>query len=249
MRVAIKLKQFSDSGVLENTGSVTSGQTGVHPQMERHVRRHLASKWSQPLHRPSIETYQRLKNEGALSGAAAFILDSGCGTGKSTQRLASLFPQHIVIGVDQSNARLAKSGVASGFLRMGNCILLRAELGTFWRLLLDDGYLPERNFLLYPNPWPKPGHMLRRWHGHPVFPQLLSLGGEIEMRCNWEIYALEFAQAMKIATGKNISVNRIFPETGISPFEQKYLERGQALFSVTVAARIANAFRLSQLMD
>ena len=248
MRVAIKLKHFSANRNLEDAGFIRSKQTGVHPQMEKHLRRHLASKWSQPLHQPSIETYQRLIDEGVLSGEVAFILDSGCGTGKSTQRLAGLFPRHLVIGVDQSNTRLAKSGVSSGFLCRGNCILLRAELGTFWRLLLNDGYSPERHFLFYPNPWPKPGHLQRRWHGHPVFPQLLSLGGEIEIRCNWEVYALEFAQAIYIATGTNISVDRIFPETGISPFEQKYLERGQALFSVTVAAQITNAFRHSHLM-
>ena len=116
-------------------------------------------------------------------------------------------------------------------------MLLRAELSTFWRLLLNDGFSPERHYMLYPNPWPKPGHLKRRWHGHPVFPQLLGLGGEIEMRCNWEIYALEFARAVNLATGADIRPARIHPDVGISPFEQKYLERGQALFSVTVPAR------------
>ena len=207
MRVAIDLKQLSVSKNLEDSGFITSSQTGIHPQMEKHLRRHLESEWLQPLHRPTEESYRQLKYEGGLSGETEFILDSGCGTGKSTQRLASLYPQHLVIGVDQSHTRLAKSGVNSGFLCTENCILLRAELSTFWRLLLDDGYSPERHFLFYPNPWPKPGHLLRRWHGHPVFPKLLSLGGEIEMRCNWEIYALEFAQAIKIATGRNASVD------------------------------------------
>ena len=137
--------------------------------------------------------------------------------------------------------------MTSGILRSENCILIRAELATFWRLLLNSGLSPQRHFLLYPNPWPKPGHLSRRWHGHPVFPHLLALGGEIEMRCNWDVYAQEFAKAASIATGAGISVNTIEPDDGISPFEQKYHERGQSLFSVIVSALKTQAFRLSRL--
>ena len=79
-----------------------------------------------------------------------------------------------------------------------------------------------------------------------MFPQLLSLGGEVELRCNWEIYALEFAEAVRLATGANIDVVKIQPEKAISPFEQKYTDRGQSLYSVTVPAPILEAFRLSQ---
>ena len=137
--------------------------------------------------------------------------------------------------------------MTSGILRSENCILIRAELATFWRLLLSSGLSPQRHFLLYPNPWPKAGHLSRRWHGHPVFPHLLALGGEIEMRCNWDVYAQEFAEAASIATGAGISVNTIEPDDGISPFEQKYLERGQSLFSVIVPALKTQAFSLSRL--
>ncbi len=243
----ITLKKPETRQNIDESGLVTSSQTGIHPQLERYVRRHLEKPWAQPFHPPSTDVYRQLKNEGILSGDESIILDSGCGTGSSTQRLAELFPRHIVIGVDQSRARLAKSGVSSGFSRNGNCILLRAELSTFWRLLFNDGHTPERHFLFYPNPWPKPGHLKRRWHGHPVFPHLLSLGGEIEMRCNWEIYALEFARAVNLATSADIRRERFYPENGISPFEQKYIQRDQSLFSVVVPAQITQAFRVSRL--
>jgi len=228
--------QTRPSKNINQSGLVSSSQTGVHPHLEKHLHRHLETPWKQPFHQPTIEAYGRLKDEGVLSGQQPFILDSGCGTGESTQRLAGLFPQYNVIGVDQSSARLAKSGVDSNLFRRENCILLRAELATFWRLLARDGYSPERHFLFYPNPWPKPGHLIRRWHGHPVFPQLLGLGGEIELRCNWQIYALEFARAVTLATGKTVNVKTFVPESGITPFEKKYLERGQSLFKVVVPA-------------
>lgn len=170
------------------------------------------------------------------------VLDSGCGTGKSTQELAALYPGHLVMGADRSRVRLGRSGVSSGFSISGNCVLLRAELSTLWRLLVDDKLLPERHFIFYPNPWPKPGHLSRRWHGHPVFPWLLALGGEIELRCNWEIYAMEFAQAVQLATGEKVEVEKFQPESSMTPFESKYRERGQALFSVVVPARITAGF-------
>ena len=120
--------------------------------------------------------------------------------------------------------------------------MVRAELTTFWRLMLADGLRPEQHFLLYPNPYPKPGHLSRRWHGHPVFPHLLQLGGDIELRCNWKTYALEFAEAVRLACGTQIDVIRYEAESGISLFEQKYLQRGQQLYSVKVPAEIAANF-------
>ena len=241
-----KLKKTQNDQDIAKFGLVTSSQAGVHPHLEKTVRRHLETQWSQPFHQPTIDVYRQLENETIFSAGQPIILDSGCGTGKSTQRLADLFPGHIVIGVDRSHVRLSKSGVSSSYFRSGNCILLRAELSTFWRLLADDRHSLERHFLFYPNPWPKPGHLLRRWHGHPVFPQLLCLGGEIEMRCNWEIYALEFAEAVTITTGAVVKVTNLQTESGVSPFEQKYLERRQSLFSVIVPAQYTGAFRLSQ---
>ena len=236
---------------IDTKGLVSSSQQGIHPRLEQALQRHLARSWSQPFHEPSVTAYRRLRNECDFSGNRPFLLDSGCGTGRSTRCLADLYPDQLVIGVDQSEARLAKSGVRHGIVLDQNWILLRAELATFWRLLLRDGLIPSSHLLLYPNPWPKAGHMKRRWHGHPVFPVLLSLGGEIEMRCNWQIYAQEFAFAVSLATGMNIEVESFQREEktakAISPFEQKYLARGQDLYSVKVPATVSGEFRKNWL--
>mgnify|MGYP001818359254 FL=1 len=241
------LKQSKTGKNPSASGLVISKQHDVHPGLAACVHKHLESPWLQPLHRPSKDSYRLLIQQGGLSFGQSIILDSGCGTGKSSQRLAWLYPGSLVIGVDQSRSRLAKSGVQSNFIRLENCILLRAELTTFWRLLLESGVSPERHFLFYPNPWPKPGHLSRRWHGHPVFPELLALGGEIEMRCNWDVYAREFAMAAGMATGVEPGVSKIQPEDSVSPFEQKYLQRGQSLYSVLISAGQTRAFRRSWL--
>jgi len=224
---------------INQSGIVASSQRGIHPRLEETVRKHLATPWEQPFHTPTVEMYRQLLEAGVFITDQPFILDSGCGTGKSTQMLAKLFPGQLVLGVDRSQVRLSRSGLNARFRRSGNCVLVRAELTTFWRLLLADGHRPEQHYLLYPNPYPKPGHLSRRWHGHPVFPQLLRLGGDIELRCNWEIYALEFAQAVNLACAEPIQVKRYTAESGISLFEQKYLQRGQKLYSVNVPARVA----------
>lgn len=234
---------------LNQSGLVKTSQTGVHPSLEKHLRRHMASPWLQPFHQATVREFEGLLDAGIFSGHEPVILDSGCGTGQSTRKLAKMFPGHLVIGADRSQARLGKSGMRSSPLRLDNCLLIRAELSTFWRLLIKAGITPEYHYLLYPNPCPKHAHLTRRWHGHPVFPQLLRLGGQIELRCNWDIYALEFAMAASILTGKEIVAKRIDPEPVISPFEQKYLDRGQALFSVVIPAVITAEFKQSPTPD
>lgn len=227
-----------------HSGLARSTQADVHKRLEETVRKHLATPWSQPLHKPTADVFELLLQSGLPGGGKPVILDAGCGTGASARKLAGLHPDHVVIGVDRSLARLGKGGLRGSLLVEGNLVLARAELATFWRLAYAAGVRPVRHLLLYPNPWPKSRHLQRRWHAHPVFPWLLALGGEIELRCNWEIYALEFAAAVRIATGAGINVNQIVPGLGISPFETKYLERGHGLYSVTVPASVTATFKL-----
>jgi tRNA (guanine-N7-)-methyltransferase len=237
------LKKSNTGKNIRDSGLVSSKQNGVHPHLDSCVIKHLEKPWMQPLHFPTVEVFRELEHEGLFSAGQSIILDSGCGTGQSSQRIAESFPDHLVIGVDRSFKRLTKSGVTANYLRRNNCLLVRAELETFWRLMHSSGTRPDRHFLLYPNPWPKAGHLSRRWHGHPVFPTLLALGGNIELRCNWGVYAKEFAQAVSLVSKTEINVTIIQPEDGISPFEQKYLERGQTLYSVCVSEQCLQTFR------
>ncbi len=211
---------------------VRSAQAAPHPRLDEVVRRHLATPWRQPLHPPSIEAFGAL--ESLLDGDERnrLVLDSGCGTGASTRFLADRHPGDVVIGVDQSAARLASSGAANGPVRVGNRVLVRAELATFWRLALDAGWPLRRHYLLYPNPWPKAAHLRRRWHGHPVFPAMLALGGRLVLRTNWKVYVDEFAQAVGLVRGKSVTVTRVDRPEGVSPFELKYAQSGHPLFEV-----------------
>ena len=222
------------SGGQGESSPVISSQTGVHPRLEQVVRKHLGAPWRQPMHPPTVKAFEAVEEFIAERGQAGLILDSGCGTGSSTKKLAQRFPASLVIGVDQSNYRLSKQEGPQQSLRAGNVLLVRAELESLWRLALAAGWRLDRHYLLYPNPWPKPAHLLRRWHAHPVFPALLALGGVLEMRCNWEIYAGEFSAGLKLATGLDAPPRALDPETPLSEFEAKYRASGHDLFSVKV---------------
>jgi len=61
-----------------------------------------------------------------------------------------------------------------------NAILLRAELSDLFTLISSKSdWIVHSHYLLYPNPYPKSKHLQRRWHGHPIFPVILALGGKL----------------------------------------------------------------------
>lgn len=176
------------------------------------------------------------------------LLDSGCGTGRSSIYLARRRPDLPVLGIDRSAVRLRgrhsgeKAGQQhrqpvsreAGMMRWReerdewgveereeqswrkpaghrhtqsfggehsecptNLLLLRADLVDLWILAWEDREWDIlEHFILYPNPYPKRSQLRKRWHGHPVFPILLCLGGIITLRSNWRAYLDETCQAV-----------------------------------------------------
>ncbi|MFN3713244.1 MAG: SAM-dependent methyltransferase [Alcanivoracaceae bacterium] len=215
-----------------NSRPVLSQQSGPHPALLTVVRRHLASAWRQPLADHNRGVFEQLSEWRQRAGIGRPLwLDSGCGTGRSAFQLALGNRDCLVIGVDQSAARLERGSVRFPQLP-DNLMLVRGECADLWRLMVQAGWRLERHFLLYPNPWPKPGHLLRRWHGHPVFPVLLQLGGELELRSNWSVYPQEMALALEM-TGKRPTVERWDPVTVLTDFEEKYRNSGHGLWRLT----------------
>ena len=212
-----------------NSRPVRSGQAGPHEDLARVVRRHLDTPFLRPVGDASRAAYERFLS--AWDGRAPLVLDAGCGVGDSTRRLAARHPEAMVVGVDQSADRLARRRPEP---LPENALLLRADLVDFWRLALADGVRLAHHYLLYPNPWPKVGHLKRRWHGHPVFPALLALGGRIELRSNWPTYVEEFALALELAEPSRRPRRDLLGTSELAdpltPFERKYAASGQRLF-------------------
>jgi tRNA G46 methylase TrmB len=217
--------------VLGTSGKVSSGQREPHPGLDAILEKHFSIPWLQPLHRPSVLAFERLAGMADLS-RRGLVLDSGCGTGFGTRALARRHPSSLVIGVDRSARRLGKTGHRSFPVCEDNVVWVRAELATFWRLALEAGWRLERHYILYPNPWPKKSQIRRRWHAHPAFPALLKLGGILELRTNWQLYAREFARSVEWATGENAPASEFSPGEPLTAFERKYSASGHALYRV-----------------
>lgn len=143
----------------------------------------------------------------------------------STAAIAENHPDAWVVGIDQSAHRLAKHQPSE----TNNYLLLQAEAEPFWQCLAEAGITLQGHWLLYPNPWPKAGQLKRRVHGHGAFPILGKLGGNIELRTNWEIYAREFSQAASLI-GLSGHLETVIPESPMTLFERKYQQRGQTLW-------------------
>ena len=199
------------------------------------MQRHLQAEWRRQPRRPTVEAFKAI-NRIVSDSERKLVLDSGCGNGESTALFGRRYPDCLVIGIDKSAARLKKVSTGTFPYREANMIWLRAELAGFWQLALQNGWKLHRHFLLYPNPWPKPGQLMRRWHAHPVFPAMLKLGGRLEMRCNWEIYAREFAAAITMASGNEARVEHSVETAFTTPFERKYRNSGHLLYTVRAPA-------------
>lgn len=214
----------------------TSAQSGVHEHLARLVERHRARPFAKPYAPYNLEAFAGFGARYAeRMPDAPLILDAGCGVGDSTISLGRAYPGHYVVGVDQSVSRLARNTGAKRDGLPANVDLVRADLVDFWRLLHDAGLRLDQHYLLYPNPWPKIGHVGRRWPGHPVFPTLIALGGILECRSNWPIYVDEFCLAVERLTGNAPERECFIPEPILTPFERKYLASGHTLFRARIA--------------
>ncbi len=219
-----------------NSNLIESPQVSIHADLERLVRKHASTTYLRPI----PEFSRRVADEIILFceqyPEKRIILDSCCGTGESTAHLAEQFPNALVIGLDKS-AHRTKKHIAS---EARNYSIWRADVEDVWRLLGE--YLQKNNrtldkhFLLYPNPYPKPQHILRRWHGHPLFPAIMRLAPQTELRTNWRVYAEEFCQAAQILGCKAVCEDFV-PEMPITAFERKYAASGHTLYKVCTAAK------------
>lgn len=212
-----------------NSRAVTSNQTGPHDKLPALLQRYLQN----PFRKPISEHTQKAFTEASRWLAARegeLILDSCCGVGESTYYLAQRYPKALVVGIDKSELRVAKSSSQKDI--PDNCIVLRGDVIDFWRLALEANWQPTQHFLLYPNPYPKSLHVQQRWQGSPSFIDLLRLGGKLTIRSNWQLYIKECLWALQMC-GQNADMMEYYSTTEpMTPFERKYWASGQKSWQV-----------------
>ena len=229
-----------------NSREIETNQQGVHENLETIVRKHFETVYKKPIAEHTRTAFDKIKNtiELELKKDTPLLFDSFCGTGTSTGIIARNNPEALVIGIDRSITRLSKTYNEE---LPENALLVQAECADFWFLAKQSGWQLAKHSIYYPNPYPKSKHIKRRWHAHPAYPLLFSLGGEVELRTNWKIYADEFYQAFIYAleyhdkielkcngvevlsfdTNNNVAKISEF----MTLFEKKYFLNGQKLYS------------------
>ena len=213
-------------------------EAAVHQLVERHVAQHTTYLAKRPIAKHTAAAFQTA-SEFARSRNAPLIIDAGCGTGRSTLKLAARYPERTVIGVDRSETRLSKSNNVPA-----NALLLRAELGDFWRLLNDTPDLTvEETYLLYPNPYPKTKMLKQRFQGHASLPSLLhACGRRLTIRASWRTYLEEFRLAVLKAGALGIRPDLIPGEPyelsdlrdPLTLFERKYAAAGVPVYELVL---------------
>ncbi|MDA9793179.1 tRNA (guanine-N(7)-)-methyltransferase [Bacteriovoracaceae bacterium] len=222
--------------------NVSSPQIDIHENMDKIIERHLRSKFQKPYAQHTEISFKRFVDYYESKDFDGFILDNGCGAGESSFNLAKMNPTSLVLGIDRSAVRLNKAD--NKFKNIpDNLIYLRADLVDFWRMLASSKYRPLKQFFFYPNPYPKAGQVKNRWHAHPVFLILLSLGGDWEIRSNWELYLREMQYVIKKLTGQEMIYDKFTPSESISLFEKKYLASKHDLFRGIISFCDESAYR------
>ena len=207
---------------------IVSQQTQPHARLQEIVYRHRDTEYQENIPEYAQQGFESVQ-QWVDEQAKPIILDSGCGTGESSLLLAEKYPHCCVLGIDKSAQRL---GRGQSDQQPDNVYFTRNDCIHLWRLMARQNWTIQAHYLLYPNPWPKSGHVQRRWHAHPVFPNFLQLGGEVILRTNWKVYAQEFSESVYFITGRRWPVQSYQVDLAISPHERKYHHSAHDLYQV-----------------
>lgn len=218
------------TGLVGNSKAVTSQQVSISDKLEALTQRYRSCEHKKPLSEHSLLTFAAINDWlGQYDGDV--ILDACCGVGESTSRLASLYPEARVVGIDKSDARLAKHTHYA--TNRDNYKVFRADIQDVLVLMMRANWRVSAQFWWYPNPYPNKHQVQKRWHASPTMPLIMGLGGNVEVRSNWRLYLDEFAWVAQ-QYGRKTNIREIVSEPPVTPFERKYRASGQSCWRLCV---------------
>lgn len=213
-----------------NVYDVLSNQTDLHANLVDVVVKHDQFSFQKAV--SSAANNQLALILPKLRAANYVVIDSGCGTGDSCLYLTKRYPEAIVLAIDKSAYRLQKARARCD--QYPNIVFLSGDCVEYWRLIVAENISIKSHYLFYPNPWPKAKHLLRRWHGHPVFPLLIAMSPVTELRSNWLLYLEEFAAACHLLGYHDVEILPVDKDSVVSAFERKYQRCGQKVYRLLV---------------
>jgi tRNA (guanine-N7-)-methyltransferase len=241
---------------------ISTNQLGVNEDLMKVLDKHKTNRFKRPIARHTRDAFANMLEWLGLWEGEVFI-DAGCGVGESTINIAAKYPHAKVVGVDKSIARLGKhksyaehsnansemagsNPLEARYIDISddNYLLLQADLNDFWRLLADytEADKPRwhvaKQFILYPNPYPKKTQLGKRWHGSALFPFIVKISSNIEVRSNWRLYVDECLIAAEYygLTGSIDIIEASDNTMPYTPFERKYVDSNQTCFKLVMRA-------------
>ena len=217
---------------MQQANPISTTQHDVHEKLIELVERYKHSEFKRPIQTHTQLVFEEI-NTWLSDWHGEVILDSCCGVGESTASLANRYPEARIIGVDKSAARLDKHHAYKPVTlnTPANYRIWRADVNDLWRLLAGSDLRFARHCIFYPNPYPKPAQIQKRWYASAVMPALMKLSPIIEVRSNWRLYLQEFAIAAASYNYKSDLVE-VCTDKPFTPFERKYLASGQPCYSL-----------------
>jgi len=130
--------------------------------------------------------------------ATKFIeLDLGCGKGGFLAGMAEKYPDHFFLGVERQQGRVLKTQKKLNRLGISNARVVLGNIRECAEQL--PGASIDRMHVLFPDPWPKRRHHLRRLFNREFLDatyRLLKRGGRLRFMTDDEAY---FCFAKKLA--------------------------------------------------
>jgi len=237
-----KLSQVP-TGMHNMARSISTNQLDVHEDLLTLVHKHQRNHSQKPFAEHTKMAFQ-IMLDWLQDWHGEVIIDACCGVGESTARLALAYPNCRIVGVDKSAARLSKQSHYQKLVHkdsaqnieegLTNHINIQADLNDFWRLLeqhvAEHPWRIGKQYLLYPNPYPKKTQLQKRWHASSAMKSIVACSSVIEVRSNWLIYLQEFQKALACYDiSSNIACVESEPFT---PFERKYLASEQVCWQL-----------------
>lgn len=209
------------------------------------------------LNKKNLKIYpHRYDYPAKVSLSRPLYFEIGCGVGKHPIALAKAEPGADIIACEHTTSRSntlrahVRSALVAG-VSLDNFYFCHGNAISVLTHEVPSKSL-DRIYLLYPNPYPKPKDLNKRWHAMPFFSVLLDRlkpGGVLILSTNIENYILEarqyiehyWSQFVKIEVvefmalkSHNIQKFKYDVEAPRTHFEKKYLERAQTCFHYCV---------------
>jgi tRNA (guanine-N7-)-methyltransferase len=166
---------------------------------------------------------------------APLHVDLGCGDGSFLCEMARQFPKKNFLGIERLTKRVEK--IRSKAEKIENVRVLRADTLFAVRYLLPECSV-EALYLLFPDPWPKRRHQLRRIFTSDFLDAIaaaLQKHGVLHVATD----QLDYFQQIERLSGAHLRF-QVVPQSPdhvvlqVTTFERKFREQGVSIYRVTL---------------